>query len=92
MDERKLELIGIGRKAELLLGEFGAYLDLAKDKKLKELKMAYKTGKTDAVNLSSLLAGYCALDDLASELARDVKTANSKSREIMNGSGSDNSA
>lgn len=91
-DNKRLELIRFGRTAELLLDNFGSYIELSKDKKLRELKQAHKMGKTDAVTLASLLAAYCALDDLASDLSRDVKKANSQSKETYVGPAPDSSA
>lgn len=80
--EKKLELVALGRNASLLLDNFGTYLEIAKERRIKELKMAYKAGKNDAVTLSSILAAYCALDDLASELERDVRAGNRNSKEM----------
>lgn len=77
-----LELIGVGRKAEILLGEFGSYLELAKAKKLKDLINAHKAGQTDAVSLASKLSAYCSICDLEADLTRDIKTANLKSKEL----------
>lgn len=80
--EKKLEVVGQGRVAEVILTHVNDRIELQLKKALNRLKSDFRNGKTDSVTLSSGLAAYCALEDFKADLMRDVKNGQSAAKEL----------
>lgn len=73
MNEKKMELIGRAKIAGVLIDNFGQYVENRKRQYLEQLKADFRDGKHDLNSYISRLSALCALDDLQSDLTKDVR-------------------
>lgn len=73
MNEKKMELIGRAKIAGLLIDNFGLYIENRKRQYLEQMKADFRDKRHDLNTYVAMLAGLCALDDLQSDLTKDVR-------------------
>ncbi len=81
-DQERLIRIGNGKAAQIVYENCVTFIRQSHDKHLKKLKVLFKDGKTDHVTLSSEVSAMCALDQLESDLLREMKLGQSAHAEM----------
>lgn len=92
IDEKKLSQMNEGRMANLALGEFGRYLEMEKKSILSKMMTAFRSGEKEHGVFMSLVAAYCALDDLEHKMKKVVMTGNMVAKELLDHEPPPNSA
>lgn len=85
LSERELREMNEAKKSWFVLQHFGEFLDKAKSDKIKSITTEYRNA-CDEKKLMTLVAGYCALEDLEILLHRTTKKGQNIEEEIKNGS------
>lgn len=80
--DKKLSAINEAKTSDLLLQRFGEKIDRQKQKALNRLTGQFRGGQYTQSDLVAGLAGYCALEDLQSELIKEIRNGRTAAKEL----------
>ena len=73
MNEKQMSDLNKAKIAGMLIDNLSSYVENRKKIYLEMLKSDFRSGKHDLNKYISMISAFCSLDDLMSDLTKDVK-------------------